>query len=260
MGVDSGRTIFITGAGAGIGAATVRLFAGRGWRVGASDVDAAALASLQSELGAERVATFVADVRDAAAVRSAVDAFAGGSGGRLDAVFANAGVLFTGPDERITPEQKQLLIDVNVKGVVHAFDAALPYLKNAAPGAHAVAMASMSAEYGPPHFALYGATKFFVRGYTEALAIEHRRAGIQFSGIYVAFVDTSMVRNVNVRAASIDRLGVKARPEDVAACVWKAVHGRRAHWRVGLDAKLTHYAVRLLGAWVAPVYARLSGV
>lgn len=257
---QSGKTIFITGAGAGIGAATARLFAERGWRVGASDVDAAALAALQSELGAERIATFVADVRDPAAVRSAIDAFAGGPAGRLDAVFANAGVLFTGPDERISPEQKQLLIDVNVKGVVHTFDAALPYLKNAAPGAHAVAMASMSAEYGPPHFALYGATKFFVRGYTEALAIEHRRVGIQFSGIYVAFVDTAMVRNVNVRAASIDRLGVKARPEDVAVCVWKAVHGRRAHWRVGLDAKLTHYAVRLLGAWVAPVYARLTGL
>jgi len=68
-------------------------------------------------------------------------------------------------------EQKQALIDVNASGLVHTFDAALPFLRRAAPGAHAVAMASTSAEYGSPHHALYSATKFFVRGYTEALAV-----------------------------------------------------------------------------------------
>jgi NADP-dependent 3-hydroxy acid dehydrogenase YdfG len=254
------KTIFITGAGAGIGAATARLFASRGWLVGASDINAGNLEALQGELGADRCRTFVADVRDRDAMKSVVTQFASNHGGQLDAVFANAGVLFTGPDESIAPEQKKLLVDVNVSGVVHTFDAALPFLKQAAPGAHAVAMASMSAEYGSPHFALYGATKFFVRGYTEALAIEHRAAGIRFSGVYVAFVDTPMVRDVNYRASSIDRLGVRATADDVAATVWRAVHGRRSHWRVGLDAKMTHYAVRLLGAWVAPVYARLSGL
>jgi len=254
------KTIFITGAAAGIGAATARLFASRGWQVGASDIHAGHLQGLQQQLGAERCRTFVADVRDRDAMQAAVGQFAAGHGGRLDAVFANAGVLFTGPDETLTPEQKTLLVDVNVDGVVHTFDAALPFLRQAAPGSHAVAMASMSAEYGSPHFALYGATKFFVRGYTEALAIEHRKSGVHFSGIYVAFVDTQMVRDVNYRATSIDRLGVKATADDVAATVWRAVHGRRSHWRVGLDAKMTHYAVRLLGSWVAPVYARLTGL
>ena len=62
--MTAARSIFITGAGAGIGAATARLFAGRGWRVGASDVDAGALESLARELGRERVSTHPADVRD----------------------------------------------------------------------------------------------------------------------------------------------------------------------------------------------------
>ncbi len=168
------KTIFITGAGAGIGAATARLFASRGWLVGASDIHPAHLEALQKELGAERCETFVADVRDRDAMQAVIGEFAARHGGRLDAVFANAGVLFTGPDETLSREQKRLLVDVNVNGVVHTFDAALPFLRQAAPGAHAVAMASTSAEYGSPHFALYGATKFFVRGYTEALAIEHR--------------------------------------------------------------------------------------
>ena len=253
------RTIFITGAGAGIGAATARVFASRGWLVGGSALHGEHLAAVQADLGA-RFVPYVADVRERATMHDVMAEFAGRhGGGRLDAVFANAGVLFMGPDESLTAAQKQALIDVNVCGVVHTFDAALPHLHRAAPGAHAIAMASTSAEYGSPHHALYGATKFFVRGYTEALAIEHRRTGVQVSAIYVSYVNTAMVAEANFRPRSIDALGIKATPQQVAQVVWRAAHGRRVHWRVGSDAKLTHYAVRLLGAWVAPVYARLTG-
>jgi NADP-dependent 3-hydroxy acid dehydrogenase YdfG len=247
------RAIFITGAAAGIGAETARLFARNGWRVGASDVDAAALAALQDEIGADRLATHVADVRDRAAVEAALRDFTSGTGGRLDALFANAGVLFMGPDETIAPGQKDLLVDVNVKGVIHAIDAGFPHLRRT-PGAHVVAMASTSAEYGSPQHAVYSATKFFVRGLTEALNIEYREHGIQVSAIYVAYVQTGMVFDAKVKPASIERLGVKIPPQRVAATVWKAVHGDRVHWRVGFDARMINLAVRLLGAGVAPIY------
>ena len=260
MNTTTSRSIFITGVGAGIGAATARLFAARGWTVGGSDIREASLASMRHELGAERFQACVADVRDRAAMTVAIDDFARRQGGGLDAVFANAGILFMGDDETLAHEQKQAMIDVNVRGLVHTFDAALPWLKRAAPGAHAIAMASTSAEYGSPQHAVYSATKFFVRGYTEALAIEHRRAGIQVSGIYVSYVRTGMVTDANFRPASIERLGVKATADQVAQAVWRAAHGRRPHWRVGFDAKLTHYAVRLLGSWIAPVYARITGL
>jgi hypothetical protein len=46
----------------------------------------------------------------------------------------------------------------------------------------------------------------------------------------------------------------------VAKRVWQAVHGQRSHWRVGFDARSTHYAVRLLGSWVAPIYARMMRI
>jgi NADP-dependent 3-hydroxy acid dehydrogenase YdfG len=254
------RSIFITGAGGGIGAATARFFAAKGWHVGGCDLSLAALEPLAKAIGHERFTPYVADVRDRASLAPAVDEFAARHGGKLDAVFANAGVLFMAPDDQITPEQKDLQVDVNVKGVMHTFDAAMPYLKAAAPGAHAIAMASTSAEYGSPHHAVYSATKFFVRGYTEALNIEYKPQGINVCGIYVAYVDTGMVRNAEWKAASIESMGVKAKPEDVAAIVWKAVHGSRAHWRVGFDAKMSHYAVRLFGSWVAPIYARLMRI
>lgn len=250
------KSIFITGAGAGIGAETARLFARNGWRVGASDVNAAALESLQRELGADRVSVHAADVRDPAAVAAALGEFTALAGGRLDALFANAGVLFMGPDETIAPGQKNLLVDVNVKGVIHAIDAAFPFLERT-PGAHVVAMASTSAEYGSPQHAVYSATKFFVRGLTEALNIEYRDHGIQVSAIYVAYVQTGMVFDAEVKPASIERLGVKITPQRVAATVWKAVHGDRVHWRVGLDARMINLAVRLLGAGIAPIYRRI---
>lgn len=254
--MTAGPAIFITGAGAGIGAETARLFARRGWRVGASDVDAGALAELQRELGAEKLGTHVADVRDPAAVESALRSFTDATGGRLDAVFANAGVLFMGPNEDITPEQKSLLVDVNVKGVVATIDAAFPYLRRT-PGAHIVAMSSLSAEYGSPQHAVYSATKFFVRGLTEALNIEYAAHGIQVSAIYVGYVQTDMVFGAKVKPVSIERMGVRITPQRVAKTVWRAVHGNRVHWRVGADAWLGNLAARLLGSWLAPVYARV---
>jgi NAD(P)-dependent dehydrogenase (short-subunit alcohol dehydrogenase family) len=251
------RSIFITGAARGIGAETARLFLANGWRVGASDVNADALAVLGRESGSERLSTHPADVRDFAAIESALGDFARSTAGRLDAVFANAGVLFMGPDERITRSQKDLLVDVNVRGVIHTIDAAFPYLART-PGARVVAMSSTSAEYGSPEHALYSATKFFVRGLTEALDIEYRAHGIRVAGIYVPYVQTGMVFDAPVKPASIERLGVKIPPQRVAETVWRAVNGRhRVHWRVGIDAKLINAAVRLLGGGVAPIYARI---
>jgi len=250
------QSIFITGAGAGIGAETARLFARNGWFVGASDIDSAALAALASELGPGRVSTHVADVRDAAGIERAIVDFTSRTDHRLDALFANAGVLFMGPNETITPEQKQLLVDVNVSGVVHTIDAAFPFLKRS-PGARVVAMSSTSAEYGSPQHAVYSATKCFVRGLTEALNIEYRGHGIQVSAIYVAYVQTDMVFGARVKPASIARLGVKIPPARVAQAAWRAVHGNRVHWRVGLDARLINWSVRLLGAGIAPIYARI---
>jgi NADP-dependent 3-hydroxy acid dehydrogenase YdfG len=250
------RSIFITGAGAGIGAETARLFARNGWLVGASDIDGAALAVLASELGPDRVSTHVADVRDATGIERAIAEFASRTGHRLDAVFANAGVLFMGPHETITPAHKQLLVDVNVSGVVHTIDAAFPLLKRT-PGTHVVAMSSTSAEYGSPQHAVYSATKFFVRGLTEALNIEYRVHGIQVSAIYVAYVQTDMVFGARIKPASIARLGVRIPPARVAQAVWRAVHGNRVHWRVGLDARLINWSVRLFGAGIAPIYARI---
>jgi NADP-dependent 3-hydroxy acid dehydrogenase YdfG len=252
------KVIFITGAGAGIGAETAKVFVRNGWLVGASDISQQALDKLQQELGQDNVATYMANVVDFDSTSQAISAFAELNSGQLDAVFANAGVLFMGPNEEISAEQKKLQVDVNINGVINTIDAAFPFLK-ATPDAHLIAMSSTSAEYGAPQHAVYSATKFFVRGLTEALNVEYKAYDINVSALYVSYVQTGMVFNAEVKAGSIERMGVKVTPQQVAETVWKAVQskGNRVHWRVGLDAHLLNLAVRLLGGWIAPIYQRM---
>lgn len=216
------KSILITGAGSGIGRETARLFAAKGWMVGVADVNAAGAQATASELGANGVA-ITADVRSIEGAKAMVDAFLGHTGGRLDVLFNCAGVLFMGPHEEIPQANQEMMIDVNIKGVVNCSNAAFPALK-ATPGAHVVSMCSTSAEYGVPDHAIYSSSKFFVRGFTEALNIEWVRHDINVSAILVAYVQTPMVNDAEVKAKSIDKLGVKVKPEQVAKGVWKAAH------------------------------------
>lgn len=96
-----------------------------------------------------------------------------------------------------------------------------------------------------------------MRGLTEALNVEYRAHGIQVSAIYAVYVQTGMVFAAKVTPASIERMGVKITPQRVVKTVWRAVHGNRVHWRVGVDAWLVSLATRLLGSWMAPIHARI---
>jgi len=173
------KSIFITGAGSGIGRETARLFAGKGWFVGAGDRDEVALRSLAGELGQEVCATFLMDVTDEASVTHALESFAQHTGGRMDVLHNNAGVLRVGGFETLTMAEHRAIIEVNVIGMMAVLHGAFPYLK-ATPGAQVVNMSSASAAYGIPDFASYSASKHGVRAMTEALDIEWRPVSAQF--------------------------------------------------------------------------------
>lgn len=252
--------IFITGAAAGIGRACAERYAREGWFVGLYDIDEAGVQALAQALGPRTHAARL-DVIDAANWQRALAAFFVASGGRLDVLLNNAGVLVSGAFGELPLEQQQWLVDVNFKGVINGCHAGLPYLKQT-PGARLINMASASAIYGAPTLAVYSATKFAVRGLTEALQIEWRPLGIAVMDIWPLYVRTAMIDAVGVGSAkSLDSMGVRLTPQDVADTVWRASQRPgRTHWLVGLQAKLTALAVRLgPGFLTRRVVAWLSG-
>ena len=255
--MKTSKTILITGAASGIGLATVRLFYINGWKVIAADINQAALKALQTEFG-DKIVTVQADVSTRNGASALMAAASSATQGKLDCLFNCAGLLQMGPHSSIDPLLIDRMMDVNIKGVLYCIDAALPLLKNTA-DAHIVNMSSTSAECGSPDHAVYSASKFFVKGLTEALNIEFEPLGIQVSAIIAPYVNTPMVNNASVKAASVQKLGVKIEANQVAQTVWKAAHGNKVIWRVGMDAVALNLLSRLFGSAAKPIVKKLTG-
>ncbi len=243
--MNDSRAIFITGAASGIGRETARLFARRGWRVGAADVDEEGLARLAEEIGTDRCLAARLDVRDLAVYRERIAAFGAWTGGRMDVLFNCAGIMHMGPFDQVAIEEHVRTAEINIIGVLHGIHTALDLLK-ATPGSHIVTMGSASGIYGVPDLASYSASKFFVRGLTEALNIEFERHGITVTDLMPLYVDTPMIQAQAYRAGSLRTFGVRLAPQQIAGIVWKAVHGRKVHWVPGLMLKALNYLGNLL--------------
>lgn len=253
MGGANGRkTIFITGAASGIGAETARHFARKGWFCGLYDVNHAGLRAVEAEIGSDNCHLAKLDVRDRSDWARAIQGFAAATGGKMHVLFNNAGVGRHGWFEDVAPEDNDWVVDVNVKGVINGVHAALPLLK-ATPGARIVNTASTAGIVGAPQLAVYSATKWAVRGLTEALDAEFRDLGIRVTSLMPWFVDTpilDMVAREGANEKMADQLregGAKIYPVSMAAeRAWDAVHGTDIHYMVGGEAERTHFMTRWL--------------
>lgn len=238
------NNIFITGAASGIGRETARLFAEKGWYVGIVDMNEEGLETLETEIGKDNCFSRVMDVTNPENVREVIEAYAEKTDGKMNALFNNAGVLKFGHNEEVDLEEKQKIVAVNLQGVINCTHFAIPYLK-AAPGARLINMASASAIYGIPDLSVYSATKHAVCALTEAWDIELEKYGIVVSDIVAPYVKTPLL-DVPEDVYSIDKMGVNLKPADIANTVWKAVHGKKLHWRVGGATYLLFVAFWLL--------------
>ncbi|MGE0047124.1 MAG: SDR family oxidoreductase, partial [Hyphomonadaceae bacterium] len=233
------KTIFITGAGSGIGRAAAQRFAERGWFVGLYDVNARGLDETEATIPADQRTRGVFDVRDAAAWKEAVAQFGQATGGKMHVLFNNAGIGRHGFFEDVSEADSDLIIDVNLKGVVNGVYAALPLLK--ATKGRVINTASAASLYGPPQLAIYGATKFAVRGLTEALDIEFSRYGVRAVCLVPWFVETPIIDMPAGGSNEVmrDRIqDAKIYPVSLAADgVWEAAHTDDLIVTVGKEAR-----------------------
>jgi NADP-dependent 3-hydroxy acid dehydrogenase YdfG len=247
------RTVFITGAAAGIGRATALAFAANGYTVGAYDIDAAGLATLADEIGAAAITGHL-DVTDSDEMTQRLSEFVIAGGNRLDVMVNNAGILVAGKFEDIAVAAHHREIDVNCKGVVNGLHAAHPHLL-ATPGSVVVNLASASAIYGQADLAVYSATKFFVRAITEALDIEWGAHGIRVISMWPLYVQTAMTDDIDT--GTTQSLGINLTATDVAGAIVAAVNPswlrkriHQVHFPVGTQARAFAVGSRFSPAWL----------
>lgn len=208
--------VLVTGGSRGIGAAVVRAFARRGHRVYfLYEKNEAAADLVSQQTGAVAIR---ADVADKAAVDAAFDRI-----GSVDILVNNAGICHYGLISQISPEQWDRLFAVNVRGIYHCVNAALPGMLHRQRGS-IVNVSSMWGQVGASCEAAYSATKGAVIALTQALAKELGPSGIRVNAVAPGVILTDMVANVDPQIladlAEETPIGRNGTPEDVAEAVY----------------------------------------
>lgn len=214
-----GRVLLMSGAAGGIGLATARVFARAGASLALGDLDREKLeeACAALALPADRLLLARHDVTDPESsrdmVRQAREKFGG-----IDVVVPNAGLYPTDPFGTMSAASWSRTLAVNLDGVFHLCQAALPALRS---DASMVLVASMAAHYGSPTHAHYAAAKGGVLSLARSLAKE--LAPVRVNAISPGLIDTPMVQPLMqargpelLNATPLRRLGT---PEEVANCI-----------------------------------------
>jgi NADP-dependent 3-hydroxy acid dehydrogenase YdfG len=243
----AGRTAVISGAGSGIGRSLARRLALHGCPLALADADGAALAETAASLHAPTL-TRTFDVRDRDAQLEFAAAVRDWSPAPLGAVFNNAGVGLAAPFAGGSSEEEERLMAINFDGVVNGTRAFLPILQRQRDGA-IVNTSSIYGLAGLRNQTAYCASKFAVRGFTDALRQELIGTGVRASTVYPGGVKTNIVRNARMHADLDDgrtpdeltaEFHARARttPEQAAAIIHDGVDRGRARILIGPDARL----------------------
>jgi NAD(P)-dependent dehydrogenase (short-subunit alcohol dehydrogenase family) len=252
-----GRVIAVTGAGSGIGRALARLLVQKGATVALADKDAVGLSETARLLGNYPHSMAVLDVSDDTAVHKWVDHVAD-EFGALDGIINNAGLSVVAPFADCPKADFDRVMNVNFEGVVSGCRHALPHLKKSN-NAWLVNISSVFGMMGFPTQSAYNASKFAVRGLTEALYIELGETDPQIRVIRVhpGGIKTNVARNSKKIASmpgqtlALDadeqfEKAARTTPEQAAATIVAGMEKGRHRVLIGPDARIIDIVTRLL--------------
>ena len=269
MAALNAQTAAITGAASGIGLALAELLAQKGFSLALADINADALDQLADKLrsGGCSVSVHPLDVAD----RQAVEQFAGDAAafhGRIDMLFNNAGVALSETVEQVSYDDFEWIMGINFWGVVYGTKAFLPIMRRQN-GGHIVNISSIFGIIGVPTQSAYNASKFAVKGFTEALRQELASSPIKVSCVHPGGIKTNIARNarfytdmnggkdVQQAISGFDKLA-KTDAATAAKVIMEGVEGNRKRILIGSDAKFLDLIQRLMPASYERILARLT--
>src|SRR5215469_12239591 len=255
-----GRTAVITGAAGGIGRAIAVSLARRGCHLALADIDDSALAHTAAEIGGNqaqdniRVSRHHLDVSDRVAV-SALPTLVAAEHGGVDVLVNNAGVAVGGTFLEVAESDFDWLLGINFWGVVQMTRAFLPLLQQSEE-ARLVNMSSLFGLIAPPGQTAYCASKFAVRGFSEALRHELAGTRVGVTVVHPGGVATSIAKNARLPGGVSEEELTKRRkffdsfltmpPEIAGEIIVRGVENRKPRILVGRDAKYAALVERLM--------------
>ncbi|GLZ35086.1 short-chain dehydrogenase [Lentzea sp. NBRC 105346] len=264
----AGHPVMITGAASGIGRSLAQRLSRLGSPVAIADVDATGLAETASSLSGP-VLSRVLDVSDAADQLRFADEVRAWLPAPLAAVFNNAGVTTASTVADAVPEDDSWLFSINFWGVVNGTRAFLPILKEQGSGV-IVNTSSVYGLLGMPHQSAYCASKFAVRGFTDALRQELLGTGVGAVTVHPGGIRTNIVRNARIRhdpegrgrtheeiAAQFEAITLTT-PDKAAEIIQHGVERGKSRILVGPDAYVFDALARIAPTHYFTVMSKLG--
>jgi short-subunit dehydrogenase len=243
------RTAVITGAGSGIGRALSLNLASQGCHLALADLNEASLAETAAlaQTNGLRISTHVLDVASREQVAALPAAVLGVHPG-VDLLFNNAGVALGGMFAQLSEAEFDWLFDINFNGLVRMTRAFLPVL-HASDDARLINVSSLFGIIAPPGQSAYSASKFAVRGFSEALRHELEGSSIGVTVVHPGGIATQIAKSARIASAignstDVERMRrqfnkvLKLDPARAAEIILHGVTHRKARVLVGNDAKI----------------------
>lgn len=265
----AGKVAVVTGAGSGIGQALAIELGRSGAHLAISDVDTEGLAVTEERL--KGIGAKVKADRLNVTEREAFAAYADEVKehfGKVNQIYNNAGIAFTGNVEISQFKDIERVMDVDFWGVVNGTKVFLPHLIESGDG-HVVNISSVFGLFSVPGQSAYNAAKFAVRGFTEALRQEMivAKHPVKVTTVHPGGIKTAIARNATAAegldpvalAKTFDNKLAKTTPEKAAQIILDGVRKNQARVLVGTDAKILDIIVRITGSGYQRLFGGVAG-